>query len=310
MKSIKVLLALLPFLLAGCTTFRQPMTMASRTKVHSDQAVLNTNQREIKPDLNIQQPLTSATVPASMPNQYNPAVGAAGGLIGSFIGQLIVTGINHHRIKVAEKDIKPIRNELIDYHFMRKLSHQVKSQLRQIHWLKLKKTTYKFGISKDLKSYLINNAKQNTTLFVGATYALNSDFNALFVKAVVELDKQDRQNDKGYKVLYKNRFTYLLRLPKQDHNRRTSTADWVKAHGSKLKRALNQASREIAKMIAMDINNPQKKAYESMTNAQVIRFSDEFGDRLSGRLMKKTANGYIVRISDGSLYAFNPAAQR
>lgn len=261
--------------------------MADRGNIHADQAVINTNQREINPE-------------------YNALSAAGQGLI----GDLIITGINHHKAKKANKEIIPIRNALTNYDFPKKASAKIAAQLRQIKWLKLVRTSMTDHLKTNQIDSMLRTQNPNTVLAVNLSYKLRPSFTGLVAEADVTLYSRDKAARKGVRKLYNNQFYYVYSLPKKDHNTKADTKIWTANNGRLLKTELNNAASALARMIAQDIKNPNMNLYKGLAGKREIKFVGSMRFDQRGKVMQQNGNQYTVRVSNGTLYTINQHAIR
>ncbi len=275
-------LALLSILLlTGCVrTVRQPLSVASRKQIKSDQAVLDTDQREINPTYN--------------PEPY----------YGSVLANLVKVVINHYANKKVNKAITPIRSTLTNYDFSKMLYAQLNRKLTKVKWLKLNRTHMDYHLQGKQINKIIRSAKQNTTLLIYLSYDLTPSFQAFVAEADVSLYKKDKTAKKGFKTIYSNQFYYINTLPKKDHHLKQDAKIWTANDGRLIKSALNEAAASLANMLIKDIQNPNSKLYQSIAK-KPIKFSKNNLGYQHGKVIAKRADRYLIRANTGAMYNVN-----
>ena len=279
----------LGLLLTACaTSARTPLSVANRAQIQSDQAIVQTKQREINAEIVV--------------SNTQSTVGAATGLIGSLITAAIDTSVNHDRAGKADKKVAPLRNALVNYDFMHKLAHGVNSQLKTVSWLKLKQTKVKYNLQESQIANLVQDSKENTTLLLNVNYDLSPSLNKLIVTVRVNLLEKNPNPAKHYLKLYGNTFVYLDSLnSSKDINQKAITL-WTSNNGRRLKISLDKAAHNIAKMISMDMKNPSKDAYKLLQANENTQFLNDYDRTIYGKIISKTSKQMVVRTKNNMLY--------
>ncbi len=311
MKSLLKFFVLLQviLLLTACASQRQTLTLQNRRTIKSDNVLVNTTQRNIRMRemsfLNSDVPSPYAPMDKGAIVKPTPAqAGAGGGLIGG----LIVASIQHSDVNDAMKGIMPVQEALGDFNYITIFKGKLKQQLATLPWLKLKSVKEKYNIHNSEQA-IVNSARENTTLFIGTTYALDSSFKQLEVAAYVKLDEKLAKGNTP-KKLYANNFYYIFRLKQPNTKSKANMQVWTKHHAQLLKTRLRDAASLLSKMIAMDIKHPGKHPYAKFKQIIIVRTID--GQTEKARVIKQTQDYFIVSLISGirikgTIYAVNPA---
>lgn len=288
--------------LVGCTpTYRIPVSVANRQKIKSDDIVVNTTQHHIDPSIGDNAAYPSPVFVPEAENM-NPVAAGTGGLAGGIIAGLIITGIDDHELKVANKEITPIQNNLKQFHYMKLFEKSVTASLKQVKWLNIQNATLKYNMKDSEKKLLLNGKKYKTIMFIGTQYDFDKSFNALVVRASVELDRKSKSSDSKI-VLFQNHYEYYFSINPKMNNPNMAIKVWDKNNDALLKSNLKKSAELISKMIALDIDIAQANLYKKIQKSE-MHFDAPSDPKITGKIVKKIGSYIIVRAPDDSLYAF------
>ena len=293
------------FLLTGCAISpRQALPVNNRSSVQSTQVFLNTDQNQICSKSNDwfnsdiydpYNPMPSGAIVRSNEGAEPQGIGPAGYMVSG-----IIQGAEIHSGQTA---ITPIANALGGFNFMSYFQSALSSKLTGIPWLHVQQNTLQYN-ARNNEQAIVNAAKQNAVLFVGTTYALNSNFNQLEVAAYVKLDVKQASPQ----MIYANNFYYIYRLNSGKGDTTTNKNAWMQNNAALLKAKLQDAANLISKMVAMDINNPNINAYANSNT--VVKIRAITGLIASGRVIEKQGPYSIIYLQaspnkSGEMYAVN-----
>lgn len=265
-KKYKILLTigmLAPFL-SGCVAQRQPITIQQRQQIQSNKTILNTTQTGIRLEENN---VFNSNLPAGSDPMDSGYMVHKNDVDDPGVLEMVISDdIQDHEISNDKKIISPVRKKLGNFSFISCFQNDLNKNLKALPWLGLKKVTVQYNIKEGEKK-IVTTSKENTVLFVGTTYALNSTFERLEVMAYVKLDQRLVQKN-DIKKIYYNVFSYTYRLP-NSNTKKTNRILWTQDHAALLKNQLRTASAILSKAIASDMNNPN--AASSNTNNIVVQ---------------------------------------
>lgn len=300
-KNIFLLFAVLFLTSCTATSSRQVLNNQDKTNIQSSQILLNSTQREIVMQHNNWFNSDYIDPYAPMDSGYIVHQNAAANPQAGLIGALVVSGIQHSQANSAMTAMAPIRNALEDFDFLSQFNSDLKHTLGQLPWLNVRKQVIKYNVRED-ETVIANTANENTTLFIGTTYALNSVFRQLEISAYVKL-VQKSANKKDVRTLYTNNFFFVNRLSVPNENASQNKERWIKNNGALLKEKMRDASSLLSHMILMDIGNQNVQAYP-LSN-KVIAIRTVYGAKEKANIIKQQNGYYIVMMHDNSLYAVN-----
>ncbi len=305
---IKIAVFLPVFLvLVACvpTPQRQALSIQDKSSIKSNRVLLNTTQREIVMHQNLwldsdlsdmYEPMDSGPIVT-----HTETVAAGGGLL----GDLMVEGIKHHDAGNAVKLMDPAQSALGDFDYVKCFRNQLTQKMTDLPWLKVKAQDLQYNIS-DSEDKIVNSAKENTVLFVGTTYALNSTFKRLEVATYVKLDQKQAAGNPP-KVLYTNNFYFIYLIPNPT-DKATNEKFWTSNNGVMLRSKLTDAASLLSSMIVDDIKNPNLDPYAQIPKTVTFHAID--GDRVKAKLVGNKNGYYILSLNtsgnmNGYMYAVN-----
>ncbi|CAN5363264.1 hypothetical protein BH10PSE19_BH10PSE19_20620 [soil metagenome] len=288
---------------ACTTTSRQALNNQDKTNIKSTRILLNTAQREIiiqhnnwfNSDLpDPYAPLDGGAIVHTSNYNYNPAAGV--------LGNVLVSAVQSAQNHTTLRSMDPIRNTLQDFNFISYFNTELKSNVAQLSWLKVNRQEIKYNL-KGNEADNIALSDENTTLFIGTTYSLNSTFRKLEVVAYVKLVEKPigKQNPR---TLYANNFFFVNRLPQPNGNSKYNKAQWLKNNGLMLKTNLRDAASLLSSMIAINIGNINSVS-SAPENTQLITIRPFNGVQMKGKLIKRQNDYYIIAFNDGTIGAVN-----
>ncbi|HLB56536.1 MAG TPA: hypothetical protein VJK30_04325 [Coxiellaceae bacterium] len=286
-------------LLAACAIEpqRQALSTQNKKKIHSTQAVLNTTQKGIRLEQNDM--FTSNRPDPYDPMDSGPIVTSSSPVAIDLTSDVILSSIQNHDISGSKKEITPVRNALGNFNYINYFRSDLQENLSTLSWLKLAQIKTKYNIKQGERK-VVDATKENSTLFVGTTYALNSTFERLEVIAYVKLDEKSK-NGKSLNTLYKNNFYYIYRLT--SNNKKENKLVWVQNNASLLKSKLRDASSMLSKQIADDINNSNLSSGIAQEKVSIVTIS---GIKDSANVIAKKNNYYILSLTNGeAIYIVN-----
>lgn len=302
---IKIICSLPIFLvLTACvpTPQRQALSVQDRTSIKSNRVLLNTTQREIVIHQNNM--FSSDISDPYEPMDSGPIVvhHATYPIGGGLMGALMVEGVKYHDAGKALKSVGPVQSAMGNFDYIQCFKNQLSQKLQSLPWLNIKTQDLQYNIS-DTEEKIVNASKENTVLFVGTTYALNSTFKRLEVSTYVQLD-QKQSGGNGPKVLYTNNFYYIYRLANPT-DKDTNQKFWTDNNGLMLKSKLTDAASLISGMIVDDMKNPGIDPYAQIT--QTVTFHTVDGYKVKAKLVGNKKGYSILSLNsheDGMNYMY------
>lgn len=262
-------------LLAACSIApqRQALSLQSRQEIKSTKILLNTTQQRIR----IQQ---NNWFSSEKPDPYNLMDSGAivrqnASAVSPYpLSDIVVDAEEDHKTNESKNTIAFISKKLGGFNYIAYFKNDLSKKLFTKPWLKAKKTEVQYNI-KESKNEIVNNSKEDTTLFIGTTYALNSTFERLEVAAYIKLYKKQR-NQNSPKLLYKNNFFYIYYLPIKNNSTIENEAAWTQNNAYLLSSKLRDASLMLSKEITDDISNPAILSFGANKKISVVRSINGF----------------------------------
>ena len=204
------------------------------------------------------------------PSTAGASAGASFGLIGALVGAATDASINAQRTSSAERDVKPLRDALVDFDFDGQFKSDLKGQLAQVGWLKVSDVRVAKELNADSLHNAIGASKDPAVLMAVTTYELSNDGSLLTVKVVADLFPNSEElralrpgkgNAKmkyaAENALYRNTFIYSAAVPPAADGVATDRAGnigrWSANDAAALREALTKGSAELATLLAADI---------------------------------------------------------
>ncbi len=246
----------LGLLLSGCaTTNRIALTPQAKSGLSSAQPIVGLNQQEIAADI----------------NRSNVSAITGGGLIGG----LIDAAVDNSRAKKAETTVTPIRDAILDYNVGEHVSGELKTALAGIPWLQAQNVSVQIPATKDVIKGLVDRASTDAVLFLDVQYRFSANFGNLTVTVDANLfshkpslTKTSEKSRDGLPVVYSNTLGVTVALPNSGPVDAKSAVDfWAANKGAAARTALDLAARELAKMLAFDLQEKQDDAAETKAAA-------------------------------------------
>ena len=287
--------------LNACSTIsaRQALNNQDKMNIQSNRILLNSTQREIVMKHN-------NWFNSNLPDPYAPMDGGA--IVHrnhadrplNLMSDLLVTGIQYNQASTTLSSMASVRIILEDFNFLDYFNTELHNTVAKLPWLKVQKQEIKYNLN-GTESDIVAASNDNTTLFIGTTYALSSTFRQLEVVAYVKLVQKSIGNQEP-RTLYANNFVFINRLPEPNKVANENKEYWVKNNGAMLKAKLRDAASLLSSMIAMDIGNTNVEAYATNTPI-TLRYL--LGVKTKGNLIKQQNGYYIIVLNNKEVYAVN-----
>lgn len=279
------------FLTACAATPNDFLSADTRAKIASTEVVVPVSQNEIY-----------IYVP---PSTSGAVAGAAGGLVGGLVGAIIDASINSVQTHKAETAVKPLRDVMVDYNFDPMMQGDVRDALAPLSWLGIDKIRVSKQVDPKGLDAELAKSTDGAILVVSTQYSLSNDARALTVTVSAGLYPNNdalraikRQNARAGRVavvnsLYHNTLKYEAKLSNATPDRDKNVALWSANQGAATRAALTAGAKEVAAMLAADIQRTGADAPAGAESATV--------DGQAGFVVAKQADGEMVRFKDGSL---------
>ena len=300
MKKI-IIIASLVLVLSGCVrVVKQPLSADLHKKItHS--TVLETTPQH--------------TITVDKPNYSG--LGAKFGLIGS----IVATIRQHHANAVLNKDIGPIRDEIVNVNFLALFKKHLNNELKHVSWLHMRGIQMRYSLNTKQEKMIARNSKVPFNFVVDATYAFTKNFRLLHIGVNVKLYTNDpkliaqlvsvksrRPLPKLYK-LYNNDFVFLYTPKGSNRHKAHNLMVWKQDNAEEVRTALEEGVKNVAKMITIDIKDsspvntkdtPRTKKYHFAVPVALDDFM-LYGPSIKGELVYKTPGGIVLKYYDGRL---------
>lgn len=265
-------------------------------------------------------------------DQVAAGVTLLSGLTVGFVTALAGAAIENSELRRAEKAVGPLRRELVDFDFDGQALASMQAELGKVAWLHLDKVTLTKDVSSDGYE-ILDGAQVPYTLFVNEGYVLTDDLQQLYVIAQIRLFPKPtsgstvRQGPNGTtftvpasdtsNVVYTNVAYYQTAMPQDayeqfkaqveaepvprhgyvDVDRVAAVRYWSQDNAAPIKRALSDATAELARLVAQCLQNPGKLA----------SFKDEvaFGTEEGHVLGPDGGTRTVIQFDDGSVMSLD-----
>ncbi|MCX7124865.1 MAG: hypothetical protein NTU49_03755 [Gammaproteobacteria bacterium] len=291
-------------LMTGCAIpQRHALSLKGRQEIKSNKTILNTTQKGIRLQDNAFNPNVISPINPSDSGYIVKKTPGIDDSSTSVVTYFIDSAIRKHEVNKAKTAIVPVRNALHNFDYVNQFKADLQKNLSALPWLKLTKISTQYNIKHDEKK-IVDGSKENTTLFIGTTYALNSNFNRLEVAAYVKLDEKQK-NKKTPKTLYKNNFFYIYRVVPSKNTTKENIATRNKNNAVFLKEKLCDASTMLSNLIATDMSNPN--SLSGVANGKIVTVNSfNYNAKDKAIVIEKRNDYYILSlIKDGSIYVVN-----
>lgn len=306
----KKLLIILPAIaiLSGCATpiYRKPISIETKNNIYSDQIILNSNQRKLhaEPISKPEDDVNGAMLAPAM--GFTSLAGGIGGGIGGLLGNMLASGIYKLEIRHAEKKMQPISQSFNNYDLIGYFKINLSEELNKIKWLKIKNSSLQFRLKESDEKKIAQQSNEDTVFFASVSYQMSYPLNAVKLEANIKIDKKIPKYG-SFLTLYNNNFTYIYYLPKGIENSKAVKV-WSDNNDQLIKNVLQDGSRIVAKQIVKDVDDSNSNLYLSMQDKKNINFIDDYRQSLSGKLISKNGDLYIIRMPDDTIYIVNENA--
>lgn len=173
---------------------------------------------------------------------------------GGLIPALIDLAVESHRAQSANQLLEPVRKSCTGFDFRKELAGQLQG-LKEGGALKLSEAVVNATpLDEEARLALFGRMNGNALLELNVSYRLSADFNSVSVLNSAKLWMKGQADP-----VYANQFTY--RSPSlQKKEKDEAAAAWAENDGVLLRKTLQNASAEIAHMLASDFTNPPQAA--------------------------------------------------
>ncbi|HEY8949984.1 MAG TPA: hypothetical protein VIM56_13955 [Rhizomicrobium sp.] len=280
------------FLSACASTPHDYLSADTRTKIVSTEVVVPIHQNEIY-----------VYVP---PSQVSASAGAQAGLVGALVGAIIDASVDSIRTGKAETAVKPLRDAMVDYNFDSTMQGDMKNALAPVSWMGVDDVRVSKQITSRGVDGEIFGSKDGAILVADTNYSLSNDGDVLTVATWAALIPNNDalraikpQKKKGSRVdaanaLYHNSFAYEVKLQNASPDRDKNIAIWSADHGALTRAALTAGAREVAVMLAADIQRLGDEGKAANAETATV-------DGQDGIVIATESTGKTVRFKDGSV---------
>jgi hypothetical protein len=243
---------------------------------------------------------TEVVAPISQSEIYVYVPPTTAGQGNGLIGALIDAGVDSYRAGTAEKDVKTLRDAVVDMNFDTDMKNQLTDSLSKIAWLHVDKVRVIKELTRKMLDDTVTGSKDGAVMVAFSDYHLSNDGRQLFVVVNVDLyansaawapfklpgAKADAPSDPS-NSLYRNSFTFQATLPGPPAKRDVNMAAWSANNGAAFRTAMKLAEEKLGQMIATDVQGGQ---------------FDASGPRdANGAQPSADSDGVVLRMADGTL---------
>jgi hypothetical protein len=245
-------LLLSAFILSACATqvpVHESLPAAARDNIASADVVVPIKQSEIY-----------VFVP-------NSQIAAAGG--GGLLLALVDAGVDSVRTSKAEAAVKPLRDAIVDYNFDQTLQSEIQTSLASDPWLHPDHARVIKELANDRLDKVLMDSKDTAVLFATADYQLSNNALELTITMTASLFPNSdalnalKQRAKSgprssvVNALYHNTLTFTADVPNATADRDRNIATWSANNGAVMRATLTKGARELARMLASDLQGPE-----------------------------------------------------
>jgi len=307
---------------AGCALFnpvtRVPLLEKGRANLGSTRALSTIVRAELGTSIVASRSGQVVTAPPAYPS-VDAAPGGPGvaGVVGTALGNAVVglidDAVNASRFREAEAAIAPIRASLAGHDPGGQLVAALSSELRSVAWLPVDRVEGRPGLQEDALPQALHDAGTNTVLSVRADYWLDPGFDGLVVEADVALWPRatpDEYRERKVLPTYENKFKIVVPRPmvpyapgvdkSEEAFRGRKARVWSDGGGAPIRRAVDGALAELARMIAFDLGDVPAAAWLEKGTAYDLVVVRKEGERS----WRRQPPGALF--SDGPAYPATP----
>ena len=274
---------------------QKAMPSSAKEQVTSTDVVMSVRQNEIY-----------MYVP---PSNAGAVAGGGFGLVGALVGAVIDASVNNARTTAAEKAMKPLRASLVGFEFDTIARDDLKASLTPVAWLH----SGDIRVNKDFGPESYENAYKtatgSTVLLTGSDYHLSNDGDVLYVtlsayifpkngavkeqKAAAGNRSKPKPNTAPDKSIYRDVLSFQTVVAGAGKDRDKNVALWAADNGAAARSALTMASAKLSKLLAADLDRPEKDVAGTGKKVHV--------EGVEGEVMSTDSDGSLVRLKGGTL---------
>lgn len=235
------------FILQACTTptpTHVGLAVAARDRITSTEVVAPIGQSEI-----------TVFVPPS-------TIGADNGLMGA----LIDNGINSHRAGTAERDVRVLRDAMLDYDFDARFRAALQDELSKIDWLNVRTVRVVKDASPENLDRVIQQSVDSAVLIAVTGYNLANDGSVVGIGVTADLFPKTPDLDAfrsaapnagrlyaPENAIYRKVLGYEVPASLKVGDRATMISTWSSDGGAALRTALDRGAGILAARLAADL---------------------------------------------------------
>ncbi len=185
---------------------------------------------------------------------------------GGLLLALIDAGVDSARTHSAEKDVKAVRDALVDYDFDGGLRSDLQASLSKIDWLHVEKARVIKEVLPANIDQAITESQNAAVMVVAADYHLSNDGSELTITVAADMVannaalaalKPPKGNAKvksaAANALYRTKLVHSYVVPGATKNRDLNVPMWTANNGEALREALKRGSADLAERLAADL---------------------------------------------------------
>jgi len=252
-------------------------------------------------------PPTEVVAPIAQSEIYVYVPPTTAGAGQGLIGALLDASVDAYRAGTAEKDVKALRDTVVDLNFDADLTAQLKTSLSQIAWLHVDGVRVMKEVATKKIDGAITGSKDGAVLIAVADYQLSNDGQQLIITVHADLypngaalaafrpakGRADTPSDPSNSI-YRNSFTFISTLPGPLTKRDANMAAWTAFNGAAFRTAMKVGVAKLGEMIAMDLQ-------DSQPNPAASPAASPAAGPAAGAVLVQDSEGDLSRQFDGSL---------
>ncbi|OGW29845.1 MAG: hypothetical protein A2X59_13100 [Nitrospirae bacterium GWC2_42_7] len=225
---------------------------------------------------------------------------------GGLIAALIDSAVDHSRAKKAEASIMPIKNSLVDFDFGNTLKKEIQNSVKSVTWLNVGQINLEGMLTEENSDRCFVNASASAILLVQPSYYFSSDFKSFKIASSVHLlpkseslQKYKTESDERpadlENAIYKNVLTYQEEVVKEGE-KEENLQYWTEDKSIQVKTALSDGIKELARMIAIDINRTDLP--DQSSKGEKIELQG-----IEGNVISRDNPFVIIQLDNGAMFS-------
>lgn len=186
------------------------------------------------------------------------------GLLGVLIEGLLANGQNDD-VVARERALMNIRSAALKFNFGSKIRQQLQNSLEKVDWLKVKVVRKAPQFQRSNVSDIKAESREDVLIVVDAFYKMEEDLSKMTITGIAVAHPMGNlltrlkpsPDSTDHPVWYKNKFSFDYPIEGGYTDKQTASNKWGQDNGAMVQRALTAGVKQVARLIAQDINSPK-----------------------------------------------------